>query len=162
MWIFYAFGSALFAGATAILAKSGIRKTDANVATAIRTVVVLVFSWLMVFLVGSQGTLGELSAKTLLFLVLSGLATGASWLCYFKALQLGDVNKVVPVDKSSIVLTILLAFVILGEPVSLWKGIGALIIGVGTYLMIQKKVAPAVEKKGSETSAAALPLSASA
>ncbi|MEG1873295.1 MAG: EamA family transporter, partial [Ruthenibacterium sp.] len=125
-------------------------------ATAIRTVIIFVFSWLMVFLVGSQGTLGELSTKTLLFLVLSGLATGASWLCYFKALQLGDVNKVVPVDKSSIVLTILLAFVILGEPVSLWKGIGALIIGVGTYLMIQKKVAPAVEKKGSGTSAAAL------
>ena len=110
----YAFGSALFAGVTSILAKCGIRKTDSNVATAIRTVVVLVFSWLMVFVVGSQNTIGDIAPRTLLFLVLSGLATGASWLCYFHALQIGDVNKVVPVDKSSIILTVLLAFFLLG------------------------------------------------
>ena len=99
MWLLFAFGSALFAGLTAILAKCGIRNTDSTVATAIRTVVVLIFSWLMVFVVGSQGTVSDISGKTLLFLGLSGLATGASWLCYFKALQLGDVNKVVPIDK---------------------------------------------------------------
>lgn len=113
MWILFAFGSALFAGLTAILAKCGIRRTDSTVATAIRTIVVLAFSWLMVFIVGSQDTIGDISGKTLLFLVLSGLATGGSWLCYFKALQLGDVNKVVPIDKSSTVLTILLAAIFL-------------------------------------------------
>ena len=96
MWILYAFGSALFAGLTAVLAKCGIRKTDSTVATAIRTIVVLIFSWLMVFIVGSQSQLSQIDAKTLLFLVLSGLATGASWLCYFHALQIGDINKVVP------------------------------------------------------------------
>ena len=115
MWIFFAFGSALFAGLTAILAKCGIRKTDSTVATAIRTIVVLAFSWLMVFITGSQGTISSISGRTLLFLVLSGLATGASWLCYFRALQIGDVNKVVPVDKSSTVLTILLAVLFLQE-----------------------------------------------
>ena len=115
MWIFFAFGSALFAGLTAILAKCGIRKTDSTVATAIRTIVVLAFSWLMVFITGSQGTISSISGRTLLFLVLSGLATGASWLCYFRALQIGDVNKVVPVDKSSTVLTILLAVLFLHE-----------------------------------------------
>ena len=109
MWVLFAFGSALFAGLTSILAKCGIRKTDSTVATAIRTIVVLAFSWLMVFVVGSQGTISAISGRTLLFLVLSGLATGGSWLCYFKALQLGDVNKVVPIDKSSTVLTIVLA-----------------------------------------------------
>ena len=109
MWILFAFGSALFAGLTSILAKCGIRRTDSTVATAIRTIVVLIFSWLMVFIVGSQSQLSEISGKTLLFLILSGLATGGSWLCYFRALQLGDVNKVVPVDKSSTVLTMLLA-----------------------------------------------------
>ena len=114
MWLIFAFGSALFAGVTSILAKCGIRETDSTVATAIRTVVVLAFSWLMVFVVGSQDQLRALDARTLVFLILSGLATGASWLCYFKALQLGDVNKVVPVDKSSTVLTILLAAVLLG------------------------------------------------
>ena len=98
MWILSAFGSALFAGLTAILAKCGIRRTDSTVATAIRTIVVLAFSWLMVFIVGSQDTIGDISGKTLLFLVLSGLATGGSWLCYFKALQLGNVNKVVPIE----------------------------------------------------------------
>ena len=122
MWLVFAFGSALFAGVTSILAKCGIRQTDSTVATAIRTVVVLAFSWLMVFVVGSQDQLRALDARTLVFLILSGLATGASWLCYFKALQLGDVNKVVPVDKSSTVLTILLAAVLLGEGISLAKG----------------------------------------
>ena len=139
MWVVFSFGSALFAGLTAILAKCGIRKTDSTVATAIRTIVVLVFSWLMVFVVGSQGTLGRIGGETLLFLVLSGLATGASWLCYFKALQLGDVNKVVPIDKSSTVLTILLAALLLGEGVSLPKGIGVVLIAAGTLLMIEKK-----------------------
>lgn len=139
MWILFAFGSALFAGLTAILAKCGIRRTDSTVATAIRTIVVLAFSWLMVFIVGSQDTIGDISGKTLLFLVLSGLATGGSWLCYFKALQLGDVNKVVPIDKSSTVLTILLATIFLQEGVSLPKGIGVVLIAVGTFLMIEKK-----------------------
>lgn len=139
MWILFAFGSAFFAGLTAILAKIGIRHTDSNLATAIRTVVVLLFSWLMVFIVGSQDTLSQISGRTLLFLVLSGLATGASWLCYFKAIQLGDVNKVTPIDKSSTVLTILLAFLILGEPITLTKGIGAVLIGFGTYWMIERK-----------------------
>lgn len=139
MWLVFAFGSALFAGVTSILAKCGIRQTDSTVATAIRTVVVLAFSWLMVFVVGSQDQLRALDARTLVFLILSGLATGASWLCYFKALQLGDVNKVVPVDKSSTVLTILLAAVLLGEGISLAKGAGTVLIGVGTILMIEKK-----------------------
>ena len=139
MWILFAFGSALFAGLTSILAKCGIRKTDSTVATAIRTIVVLAFSWLMVFVVGSQGTIGDISGRTLLFLVLSGLATGGSWLCYFRALQLGDVNKVVPIDKSSTVLTILLAAIFLQEGVSLTKGIGVVLIAAGTFLMIEKK-----------------------
>ena len=123
MWILFAAGSALFAGVTAILAKCGIRKTDSTVATAIRTLVVLVFAWTMVFVVGSQGEIRNIGPTTLLFLLLSGLATGASWLCYFKALQLGDINKVVPIDKSSTVLTILLAFFLLGEPIGLPQGI---------------------------------------
>ena len=139
MWMIYAVGSAFFAGITAILAKCGIRKTDSTVATAIRTAVVLIFSWLMVFVVGSQGTIPAIGGRTLLFLVLSGLATGASWLCYFKALQLGDVNKVVPIDKSSTVLTIILAAIFLQEGVSLPKGIGVVLIAVGTFLMIEKK-----------------------
>ena len=139
MWILFASGSALFAGLTSILAKCGIRKTDSTVATAIRTAVVLIFSWLMVFVVGSQGTIPAIGGRTLLFLVLSGLATGASWLCYFKALQLGDVNKVVPIDKSSTVLTIILAAIFLQEGVSLPKGIGVVLIAVGTFLMIEKK-----------------------
>lgn len=139
MWIVFAFGSAFFAGVTSILAKCGIRETDSTVATAVRTVVVLIFSWVMVFIVGSQGQIGDIDSRTLLFLVLSGLATGGSWLCYFKALQLGDINKVVPIDKSSTVLTILLAFVFLHEAISLPKLIGVVLIGVGTYLMIEKK-----------------------
>lgn len=139
MWIVFAFGSALFAGLTSILAKCGIKKTDSTVATAIRTIVVLFFSWLMVFIVGSEGEIGSITPHTLIFLVLSGLATGASWLCYFKALQLGDINKVVPIDKSSTVLTILLAAILLGEGITLYSGIGIALIAVGTFLMIEKK-----------------------
>ncbi len=141
MWTIFAFGSAFFAGVTSVLAKCGIRKTDSTVATAIRTTLVLLFSWLMVFIVGSQDQIGSIGGRTLCFLILSGLCTGASWLCYFKALQLGDVNKVVPIDKSSVVLTILLAFLFLGEPIGLFQGMGALLIGAGTFLMIEKKAA---------------------
>ena len=148
MWILYAFGSALFAGLTAVLAKCGIRKTDSMVATAIRTIIVLLFSWLMVFIVGSQSQLSSLDGRTLLFLVLSGLATGASWLCYFHALQIGDINKVVPVDKSSTVLTILLAVIFLHENLSLTKGVGIVLIAIGTYLMIEKKQSTGAAKEG--------------
>ena len=139
MWLLFAVGSAFFAGVTAILAKCGIQRTDSTVATAIRTIVVLIFAWIMVFVVGSQDQLRDIGQMTLLFLILSGLATGASWLCYFRALQLGDVNKVVPIDKSSTVLTILLAFLLLGEPIGLFQGIGVVLIGAGTFLMIEKK-----------------------
>lgn len=139
MWIMFAFGSALFAGLTAILAKCGIRNTDSNVATALRTIVVLVFSWLMVFVTGAQSGMNSISMKTMVFLVLSGVATGASWLCYFKALQLGNVNKVTPIDKSSTVLTMLLAFVLLGEELTWMKAVAMVSIGIGTYMMIQKK-----------------------
>ena len=139
MWGVFAFGSALFAGITAILAKCGIRKTDSNVATAIRTIVVLEFSWLMVLITGSQSQIGEISGRTWLFLILSGIATGASWLCYFRALQIGDINKVVPIDKSSVILTILLAFLFLKEEISLPKAAGMILIGAGTFLMIEKK-----------------------
>lgn len=139
VWIVFACGSAFFAGITAVLAKIGIEHVNSTLATALRTVVVLTFSWLMVFVVGSQNTIGQITGGTLLFLVLSGLSTGASWLCYFKALQLGDVNKVAPIDKSSTVLTILLAFVFLREPVSLPQVLGVLGIGIGTLLMIAKK-----------------------
>ena len=148
MWIVVAFGSAFFAGVTSILAKCGIRKTDSTVATAIRTIVVLIFSWLMVFVVGSQRQIGRIEGKTLLFLVLSGLATGASWLCYFKALQLGDINKVVPIDKSSTILTILLAFLFLHEAVSLPKIIGVVLIAIGTFLMIEKRDVNPGQAKG--------------
>lgn len=139
MWIMFAFGSALFAGLTAILAKCGIRNTDSNVATALRTIVVLVFSWLMVFVTGAQSGMNSISMKTMVFLVLSGVATGASWLCYFKALQLGNVNKVTPIDKSSTVLTMFLAFVLLGEDLTWMKAVAMVGIGIGTYMMIQKK-----------------------
>ena len=139
MWLLYAVGSALFAGLTSILAKCGIRKTDSTVATAIRTIVVLIFAWIMVFVVGSQGTLLDIPAKSFVFLVLSGLATGASWLCYFYALQRGPIDKVVPIDKSSTVMTILLAALLLGESVTLTKGVGVVLIAVGTVLMIEKK-----------------------
>ena len=147
MWILFAFGSAFFAGITAILAKCGIRKTDSTVATAVRTIVVLLFSWLMVFVAGSQAGLARISGYTLCFLVLSGLATGASWLCYFRALQLGDVNKVAPIDKSSTVLTILLAFLLLGEPITPPKAAGVLGIGAGTLLMLDRKTPAAGAKQ---------------
>ena len=139
MWILYAFGSALFAGATSILAKIGIEEVDSHLATALRTIVVLVFSWLMVFIVGSQNQLTAISIKSYVFLILSGMATGASWLCYFKALELGDVNKVVPIDKSSSILTMILAFVFLKEDITIPMISGMIAIGIGTYLMIQKK-----------------------
>lgn len=139
MWILYAFGSAFFAGVTSILAKCGIKHTDSNVATAIRTVIVLIFSWIMVWIVGAQGEVTGIDTKTWIFLILSGLATGASWLCYFKALQLGDINKVVPIDKSSTILTIVLAFIFLHESITSFKIAGVIMIGVGTYMMIQKK-----------------------
>ncbi len=147
MWIAFAFLSALFAGVTSILAKCGIKKTDSNVATAIRTVVVLLFSWIMVFVVGSQSTVTTIAPKTVLFLVLSGLATGASWLCYFKALQMGDINKVVPIDKSGTVLTFIFAAIFFSE--FTWLGaIGIVLIGIGTFLMIEKKDVVKSEKKG--------------
>lgn len=148
MWILFAFGSALFAGLTSILAKCGIKKTDSNTATAIRTGIVLLFSWLMVFLTGSQRGLDSVSAKTWTFLVLSGAATGASWLCYFKALQLGDINKVVPIDKSSTILTILLAFLFLKEEISPLKLVCVGLIGIGTLLMITKKRTARTETAG--------------
>lgn len=139
MWIVFAFGSALFAGLTAVLAKCGIKKTDSDVATAVRTVIVLIFSWLMVWIVGSASTITEIDTRSWIFLVLSGMATGASWLCYFRALGLGDVNKVVPIDKSSTVLTILLALIFLGEQITWIKAVAVVLIGVGTFLMIEKK-----------------------
>lgn len=146
MWLFMAVLSAVFAGLTAILAKCGIRKTDSDLATALRTIVVLVFSWIMVFVVGSANQLAQISGKSLLFLFLSGLATGASWICYFKALSQGDVNKVVPIDKSSTILTVLLAIVCFNETANLIvKLIGTALLAVGIFLMIEKK--QIVEKK---------------
>ena len=145
MWLLYAFLSALFAGLTSILAKCGIKKTDSDVATAIRTIVVLIFSWIMVFIVGAQGEIGSITMKTWIFLILSGLATGASWLCYFRALQIGDVNKVVPIDKSSTILSILLALILFRESISIQKMIFVIMIAVGTFLMITKKKA-AIQK----------------
>ena len=140
MWILAAVCSALFAGLTSILAKCGIRKTDSDVATALRTVVVALFSWIMVAVVGSFSTITSISRTSLLFLVLSGLATGASWICYFKALSMGAVNKVVPIDKSSTVLTVLLAIVLFGETNNLAvKLIGTALLGAGVLLMIEKK-----------------------
>jgi transporter family protein len=140
LWILAAALSALFAGLTSILAKCGIKKTDSDLATALRTVVVLLFSWLMVFVVGSQGTITEITPKSLLFLVLSGLATGASWICYFKALSMGDVNKVVPIDKSSTVLTVLLAIICFGETSNLAiKLVATAILAMGILLMVEKK-----------------------
>ncbi len=140
MWILMAVLSALFAGLTSILAKCGIRKTDSDVATALRTIVVLLFSWIMVYIVGSANTITQITPKSLLFLILSGIATGASWICYFKALSAGDVNKVVPVDKSSTVLTVLLAIILFGETNHLAiKLIGTALLAVGIFLMIEKK-----------------------
>lgn len=147
MWMFYAVGSAFFAGITAILAKCGIRETDSDVATAIRTIVVLLFSWLMVLITGTWTGITGIDGKTLLFLVLSGLATGASWLCYFHALQKGDINKVVPIDKSSTVLTILLALIFLHEGITWGKAVSIVFIGAGTMLMISRKESKAQEEQ---------------
>ena len=141
MWVAFACGSAFFAGITAILAKCGIRETDSTVATAIRTIVVLAIAWVMVAVVGSSGQIGSIKPMTWAFLGLSGLATGASWLCYFKALQLGDVNKVVPIDKSSTVLTMLLAFLLLGELLSWASVVAMVLILAGTLMMIERKPA---------------------
>ena len=149
MWILFSIASALFAGITSILAKCGIKNTDSDVATAIRTVVVLIFSWIMVFTVGSHNTISEIAPKTLFFLILSGISTGASWLCYFKALQLGDINKVVPIDKASTALTVLLALIFLNEGVTLFKLLAVALITVGTLLMIQKKDSAVTSKSRS-------------
>lgn len=139
MWVLFAFASAFFAGVTSILAKIGVKDVDSHVATAIRTIIVLIFSWIMVFIIASQSTIVNIDGKTFLFLILSGLSTGGSWLCYFKALQLGDVNKVVPIDKSSTILTMILAFIFLNEKITINMVIGMIGIAIGTYLMIQKK-----------------------
>lgn len=137
-WIIFAFASALFAGLTSILAKIGLKGVDSNLATALRTIVVLGFAWMVVFVVGSQTTISEISSYTLTFLILSGLATGASWLCYFRAIQIGQVNRVTPIDKSSTVLTMVLAFIFLSEGISFWTVIGMILMVVGTFLMIQR------------------------
>ena len=148
MWIIMAVLSALFAGLTSILAKCGIRKTDSDVAMALRTIVVLLFSWIMVFIVGSVNTIVQITPKSLLFLILSGIATGASWICYFKALSVGDVNKVVPVDKSSTVLTVLLAIILFSETNHIAvKLVGTVLLAVGIFLMIEKKKADAKQTK---------------
>lgn len=136
MWLMFAVGSALFAGLTSILAKCGIRKTDSTVATAIRTIVVLIFSWAMVFLVGSQNQLGSIGGKTLLFLVLSGLATGGSWLCYYRALQDGPASLVVPIDKLSILVTVLFSYVVFHEKLSRRSALGLLLLVGGTMVML--------------------------
>ena len=146
MWLLFAFLSALFAGLTAILAKCGIENMDSNVATAIRTIVVLIFSWVLVFGMGVQDGIFYLSGKTITFLVLSGVVTGASWLCYFHALQIGDVNRVTPIDKSSTILTMILAFLFFGETVGAVQICAMVLMGAGTYLMIQKKEAETGKK----------------
>lgn len=148
MWLVFAFLSAIFAALTSIFAKIGIRDVESNLATALRTIVVLAMAWMMVLVVGSYDTITDLSDRTLIFLILSGLATGASWLCYFKALQLGDVNKVTPIDKSSTVLTILLAFLLLGEPFSAASALGMLLILAGTMLMIEPKETDSMGQTG--------------
>ena len=139
MWVLYAFASAFFAGITSILAKIGIKNVDSHLATALRTIVILLFSWLMVFIAGSLPDIYQLSFRTWIFLILSGLATGFSWLCYFKALQLGNVNKVTPIDKSSTILTMVFAMIFLGEQITMMKIVSILCIAIGTYLMIDKK-----------------------
>ena len=139
MWVIYAFGSAFFAGMTSILVKCGLKKTNSTVATAIRTIIVLIMSFFMVLIVGSLKDIATVSARNWVFLVLSGISTGASWLCYFRAIQLGDVNKVAPIDKSSTILTILLAFIVLKEPVSWLQSVCVCMIAAGTFMMIEKK-----------------------
>jgi transporter family protein len=149
MWLFAAIGSAFFAGLTSILAKCGIKKTDSDVATAIRTGVVLLFSWIMVFVVGSAGTIFEISPKSFLFLALSGIATGASWICYFKALSMGNVNKVVPIDKSSTILTVILAMIFFGETENIFvKLVCTVFLAIGIFMMIEKKDYSGEYKKG--------------
>ena len=142
MWLLMAVLSALFAGLTSILAKSGIRKTDSDLATGLRTIVVLAFAWVMVFIVGSADQIRSISARSLVFLVLSGLATGGSWIFYFKALSMGDVNKVVPIDKSSTVMTVVLAIILFQETNHLWlKLVSVALLTVGIFLMIERKQA---------------------
>ena len=136
MWFVLALLSAVFAALTSILAKIGIDGVNSNLATAVRTVVVVAMAWLMVFITGAQGGISEISRKSWLFLILSGLATGASWLCYYKALQIGEASKVVPVDKLSVVITLILAFVFLNEKITVKSGIGCALIGAGTLLMV--------------------------
>lgn len=138
-WILFAFGSAIFAALTSIFAKIGIKDVNSNLATALRTIVVLIMAWIVVLIVGSEDEIGDISTKTLVFLILSGLATGASWLCYFRAVQIGNVNKVAPIDKSSTILTMILAFIFLGEGFTFWAGIGMIVMFTGTMLMIEKK-----------------------
>ena len=135
-WLFMAILSALFAGLTSILAKCGIRKTDSDVATALRTIVVLLFSWIMVFVVGSLPTITSISTKSLIFLILSGLATGASWLCYYKALQIGDASKVVPIDKLSIIVTVIFSYFVFKEKLSKKAFAGLCLMVAGTLLMV--------------------------
>ena len=140
IWIVSAIFSAVFAGLTSILAKCGIKKTDSDLATALRTIVVLAFSWIMVLIVGSLHTITQINTKSIIFLILSGLATGASWICYFKALSVGDINKVVPIDKSSTILTVLLAIICFGETSNLaFKLIATAVLAIGIFLMIEKK-----------------------
>lgn len=149
LWLVMAVLSALFAGLTAVLAKCGIKKTDSDIATALRTIVVLIFSWIMVFIVGAFDTITQISTKSLLFLILSGLATGASWICYFKALSVGDINKVIPVDKSSTILSVLLAIILFGETKNLpIKLLATALLAVGVFLMIEKKNTDNKEIKG--------------
>ncbi len=136
MWLLFALGSAVFAALTSILAKVGIDGVNSNLATAIRTVVVVVMAWGMVFLVGAQSGIGQISQKSWVFLILSGLATGASWLCYYKALQIGDASKVVPVDKLSVVITLVLAFVFLHEEFTVKSLVGCVLIAAGTLVMV--------------------------
>jgi bacterial/archaeal transporter family protein len=136
MWAVYAIGSAVFAALTSILAKIGIEGVNSNLATAIRTIVVLALAWGMVFITGAQSGISAISKRSMVFLILSGIATGLSWLCYFKAIQIGEVAKVVPIDKFSIVLTLILAFVVLGEPVTSKAVIGGILITIGTFVMI--------------------------
>lgn len=148
MWIVFAVLSAFFAGITAVLSKVGIKNVNSNLGTAIRTIVVFIFAWLMVFVVGSQNTITEIGTKTLVFLILSGIATGASWLCYFHALKYGDVNKVAPIDKSSTILTMLLAFIFLHEEITWLKAVCIVLIGLGTYMMIEKRESDKEKNEG--------------
>lgn len=148
MWIVFAVLSAFFAGITAVLSKVGIKNVNSNLGTAIRTIVVFIFAWLMVFVVGSQNTITAIGSRTLVFLILSGIATGASWLCYFHALKYGDVNKVAPIDKSSTILTMLLAFIFLHEEITWLKAVCIVLIGLGTYMMIEKRESDKEKNEG--------------